>query len=125
MPIPVRNAIAFLVAVAIYAGGISATMSGMSSFAAPQRSGVWVLFLLPCAFGVIGHFLFRGKSRAVLVLLAFVVSVIALSFVEPALLAAPDSRNARVQIFLWIALGVLAAVATNVTGWVARLIRRD
>jgi len=125
MPILVRNTIAFLAAVGIYGGGISATMYIMSSFAAPERFGVWALFLLPCAFGVIGHFLFHGKSRAVLVLLAFVVSAIALSFVEPALFAAPDPRNARVQMFLWISLGVAAAVATNFTGWVAGLIKSD
>jgi hypothetical protein len=121
----VRNTIAFLVAVAIYAGGISATTYIMSSFVAPERSGVWVLILLLCAFGVIGHFLFQGKSRAVLVLLAFVVSAIALSFVEPALFATQDARNARVQIILWILLGVVAAVATNFTGWVAKLFKGD
>ena len=125
MPILVRNSIAFPVAVAIYAGGISATTYIMSSFVAPERSDVWALILLPCAFGVIGHFLFQGKSRAVHVLLAFVVSAIALGFVDPALFAAQDARNARVQIILWISLGVVAAVTTNFAGWIAKLIKSD
>ena len=34
-------------------------------------------------------------------------------------------RNARVQVFLWIALGVAAAVATTFTGWVAELVKSD
>ena len=108
MPVLVRNSIAFLVAIAIYVSGLWA--AGYIFELLHLQWGLSALLLFSCAFGIVGYFLFRGNSRAVLVLLVSVTCGVALEVV------APDQRH--VQVFVSIAFGVLAAIVTNLTGWV-------
>ena len=108
MPVLARNAIAFLVAIAIYIGGLR--VAGFISDLLHLEWRLIALLLFNCAFGIVGYFLFRGNSRAVLVLFASITYGVTLAVVTP------DPRY--VQVFVSIAFGVLAAIATNLTGWV-------
>ena len=110
MPLLIRNAVAFLIAVAIYAGGLQAAGYIFVLFHLEWGLSAYVLF--HCAFGIVGYFLFRGNSRAVLVLFASIIYAVALNVV------APDRHQAVVQIFVSISFGILAAITTNLTGWV-------
>ena len=123
MPVLARNAIAFLVAVAIYVGGFRATGYILTLF--DVDVGFRAFLLYQCAFGVVGYFLFGGNSRAVLVLFASIISALALNVVAPDPVAAPDPRNGMVQVFVWISMGVLAAITTNLTGWVVERIKNS
>ena len=121
MPLLARNAIAFLIAVGIYAGGLRAGGYIFGSLDPQWGIGVFVLFL--CVFGIVGYFLFRGNSRAVLVLFAAISIPVALTLVAPDPIDAAGRRNGLVSIFVSISFGFLPAIATNLTGWVVERIK--
>ena len=123
MPLLARNAIAFLIAVAIYAGGLRAAGYIFDLLHLQWGLGAYLFFHF--AFGIVGYFLFRGNSRAVLVLFATIIYAVALYLVAPDAVVAPDRRDAGVQIFVSISFGLLAAITTNLTGWVVERIRNS
>jgi hypothetical protein len=117
MPLLTRNAIAFLIAVAIYAGGLRA--AGYIFDLLHLQWGLGALLLFHCAFGIVGYFLFRGSSRAVLVFFASIIYIVAFNVV------APDRHDGWAQVFVSISFGVLAAITTNLTGWVVERIKNS
>jgi hypothetical protein len=74
---------------------------------------------------MVGYFLFRGNSRAVLVLFAAISASVALNLVAPDPIDAADRRNGLASIVVSISFGILAAIATNVTGWVVEQIKNS
>lgn len=114
MTVFARNAIAFLVAIAIYIGGLR--VAGFIFDLLHLEWGLVALLAFHFAFGVAGYFLFRGNSRAVLVLFASITYGVTLAVVKP------DPRH--VQLFVSISFGVLAAMATSLTSWVVERVTR-
>jgi hypothetical protein len=123
MPLLARNAIAFLIAIGIYAGGLRAGGYIFGSLDPSWGIGVFVLF--HWVFGMVGYFLFRGNSRAVLVLFAAISVSVALNLVAPDPIDAADRRNGLASIVVSISFGILAAIATNLTGWVVEQIKNS
>jgi hypothetical protein len=123
MPLLARNAIAFLIAMGIYAGGLRAGGYFFGSLD-PQR-GIGVFVLFHCVFGMVGYFLFRGNSRAVLVLFAVISVSAALNLVAPDPVDVADRRIGLASIVISISFGILAAIATNLTGWVVEQIENS
>lgn len=124
MPLLARNAIGFLIAVAIYAGGLPG--AGYIFAILHLRWGeLGVLLFFYCTFGIVGYFLFRGNSRAVLVLFAAIIGAVALNVLAPDPIVAPDRRQSLVSIVVSISFGILAAITTNVTGWVVEQITNN
>jgi len=118
-----RNAIAFLIAIGIYAGGLRAGGYMFGSLDPSRGIGVFVLF--HCVFGMVGYFLFRGDSRAVLVLFAAISVSVALNLVVPDPIDVANRRSGLAWIFVSIPFGMLAAIATNLTGWIVERIKNS
>jgi hypothetical protein len=111
----IRNLLIFFAAVALYAFGVK-----FLAYVLPMAGidwGAWPVLFFHIGFGVAGYLAFTGNSRAVLVLVACVASGIAFELV------APDQRHSYVQIVVSVGFGLLAAISTNLSGWVARQAR--
>jgi len=110
------NSVAFMAAAAIWLGGLI----GITALAhlLELEVGPRALLLFSAAFGLLGHFLFRGNSRVALVFVAWTACAMAHE------LYAPLPGQTLVKTAVWLGFGIVAALTTWLAGWIAGLADR-
>ena len=116
-----RNAIGFVVALAIYSASFEVLFEIADTLAlsGPARFSVPLVFC--AAYGAAGYFIFTGKTelRAALVFLAPLIFGIAIEFIQP------GAGHAWAKLVIAFPLAALSALATGLTGIIVKLFKRQ